>query len=167
MAFKLKSQGAAFKMMGSSPARKVGGNNEKKSIGPIKPMTDKDNDGIPVGVDRKDTPGGRQSTPPKKSRVKDTEKRKDPPGGRPRKPVTNQRVETTKPVTKKKKTTKPVTKKNKTTKPVTKGDVIQTLVAPHANVLKTFNVTKHYTKEAVKGGKKVYRKVKNYLKSEA
>jgi len=79
MAFKLKSQGAAFKMMGSSPARKVGGNNEKKSIGPKgKPMIDKDGDGIPVGVDRNDTPGGRQSTTKNTKRDKPTIKKLKP-----------------------------------------------------------------------------------------
>ena len=55
MAFKLKSQGAAFKMMGSSPARKPTGPKNK-------PMMDRDGDGIPVGVDRDDTPGSKQST---------------------------------------------------------------------------------------------------------
>ena len=39
---------------------------KKKLIGPTKPMVDKDGDGIPIGVDVKDTPGGKQSTPPKR-----------------------------------------------------------------------------------------------------
>ena len=67
MAFKLRSSGP-FKMMGSSPARNgqaTKGKLKKKLIGPTKPMVDKDGDGIPIGVDVKDTPGGKQSTPPK------------------------------------------------------------------------------------------------------
>jgi hypothetical protein len=68
-----------FKMKGSPMQRnfgigsplhqnlqKEGKQLEKKFIGPIKPMVDKDNDGIPVGIDVKDTPGGKQSNPPEK-----------------------------------------------------------------------------------------------------
>jgi hypothetical protein len=68
-----------FKMKGSPMARNFGvgspvrdgqatkGKLKKTFTGPIKPMTDKDGDGIPVGVDVKDTPGGKQSNPkPKK-----------------------------------------------------------------------------------------------------
>tara|TARA_R110000824_G_scaffold110186_1_gene258109 strand:+ start:42 stop:494 length:453 start_codon:yes stop_codon:yes gene_type:complete len=38
---------------------------KKKLIGPTKPMVDKDGDGIPIGIDLKDTPGGKQRTAPK------------------------------------------------------------------------------------------------------
>ena len=69
MAFKLRSSGP-FKMMGSSPVyngQKTEGKIKKKTfIGPTKPMIDKDNDGIPAGVDMNDTPGGKQSNPPKR-----------------------------------------------------------------------------------------------------
>ena len=67
MAYKQPSSGSTFKMMGSSPAKKNGTTIQKdgKLIGPTKPMKDKDGDGIPVGIDVKDTPGGKQSTPPK------------------------------------------------------------------------------------------------------
>ena len=68
MAFKQRSSGP-FKMMGSSPARNgqaTKGKLKKKLIGPTKPMVDKDSDGIPIGIDIKDTPGGKQSTPPKR-----------------------------------------------------------------------------------------------------
>tara|TARA_R110000764_G_scaffold222096_1_gene310718 strand:- start:56 stop:487 length:432 start_codon:yes stop_codon:yes gene_type:complete len=68
MAFKQRSSGP-FKMMGSSPARNgqaTKGKLKKKLIGPTKPMVDKDGDGIPIGVDVKDTPGGKQSTPTKR-----------------------------------------------------------------------------------------------------
>jgi len=55
--------------MNNSPfkdGRAIKGKLKKTFTGPIKPMTDKDSDGIPVGVDAKDTPGGKQSTPPKR-----------------------------------------------------------------------------------------------------
>ena len=67
MAFKQRSSGP-FKMMGSSPARDgqaTKGKLKKTFTGPTKPMVDKDGDGIPIGIDIKDTPGGKQSTPPK------------------------------------------------------------------------------------------------------
>ena len=41
--------------------RKTKGKLKKTLIGPIKPMVDEDGDGIPVGIDLKDTPGGKQS----------------------------------------------------------------------------------------------------------
>ena len=70
MAFKLRSSGP-FKMMGSSPVyngQKTEGKIKKKTfIGPTKPMIDKDNDGIPAGIDMKDSPGGKQSNPPKQN----------------------------------------------------------------------------------------------------
>ena len=143
MAFKLKSQGAAFKMMGSSPMQK---------------------DGFRKGATKATTGGGnfleRKPTIPMEKhkggdpnyKTKKAPKRKEPTLGPDKKPESV--METPVPVTKK-------------PEKITKGDVIQTLVAPHADIKKTFNVTKHYTKQAVKGGKKVYRKVKNYLKSEA
>jgi len=69
MTFKQRSSGP-FKMMGSSPAKQglkaTKRNLKKKLIGPTKPMTDKDGDGIPIGIDIKDTPGGKQSNPPKR-----------------------------------------------------------------------------------------------------
>tara|TARA_R110002073_G_C9047919_1_gene543621 strand:+ start:56 stop:490 length:435 start_codon:yes stop_codon:yes gene_type:complete len=69
MAFKQRSSGP-FKMMGSSPAKQglkaTKRNLKKKLIGPTKPMVDEDGDGIPIGIDIKDTPGGKQSTTPKR-----------------------------------------------------------------------------------------------------
>ena len=73
--------GTPYKMKGSPMQRNFGvgvegalvggamqstkGKLKKTFIGPIKPMTDKDGDGIPIGIDIKDSPGGKQSTPPK------------------------------------------------------------------------------------------------------
>ena len=67
-----------YKMKGSPMQRNFGigsplnngqkteGKIKKKTfIGPTKPMIDKDNDGIPAGIDMKDSPGGKQSNPPK------------------------------------------------------------------------------------------------------
>ena len=70
--------GTPYKMKGSPMARNFGvgspvrdgqatkGELNKTFIGPTKPMIDGDGDGIPAGVDGKDTPGGKQSTPPKR-----------------------------------------------------------------------------------------------------
>ena len=74
--------GTPYKMKGSPMKRNFGvgaegtlvggamqatkGKLKKTFTGPIKPMTDKDGDGIPIGVDAKDTPGGKQSNPPKR-----------------------------------------------------------------------------------------------------
>jgi hypothetical protein len=70
--------GTPYKMKGSPMARNFGvgspvhdgqatkGKIKKTFTGPIKPMMDEDSDGIPIGVDIKDTPGGKQSTPPKR-----------------------------------------------------------------------------------------------------
>tara|TARA_R110002153_G_C12932081_1_gene456169 strand:- start:63 stop:515 length:453 start_codon:yes stop_codon:yes gene_type:complete len=74
--------GTPYKMKGSPMKRNFGvgaegtlvggamqatkGKLKKTFTGPIKPMTDKDGDGIPVGVDVKDTPGGKQNTAPKR-----------------------------------------------------------------------------------------------------
>ena len=60
---------SAYKMSGysypgTSPlnnGQKTKGEIKKKLIGPIKPMIDEDGDGIPAGIDFKDTPGGKQS----------------------------------------------------------------------------------------------------------
>ena len=98
--------GTPYKMKGSPMKRNFGvgaegtlvggamqatkGKLKKTFTGPIKPMTDKDGDGIPVSIDLKDTPGGKQSTPPKQ----------DPKRGEPKK-------------TKKTKKTKPVTNNQK------------------------------------------------------
>ena len=91
MAFKQRSSGP-FKMMGSSPARNgqaTKGKLKKKLIGPTKPMVDKDGDGIPIGVDVKDTPGGKQSTPTKRfppaPKTKEKEKPVSPKKTDPRK----------------------------------------------------------------------------------
>jgi len=96
-----------FKMKGSPMQRNFGGGvkgafaggamqagkrKEKKTFtGPIKPMTDKDGDGIPVGVDIKDTPGGKQSTPPKRKpdAPKKTNKTKKTKKTKKAEPVTN------------------------------------------------------------------------------
>ena len=62
-----------YKMKGSPMKRNFGigsplnngqktkGKIKKKLIGPIEPMVDEDGDGIPAGIDLKDTPGGKQS----------------------------------------------------------------------------------------------------------
>ena len=90
MAYKQPSSGP-FKMMGSSPAKKNGTTIQKdgKLIGPTKPMKDKDGDGIPVGIDVKDTPGGKQSTPTKRfppaPKTKEKEKPVSPKKTDPRK----------------------------------------------------------------------------------
>jgi len=63
-------------MMGSSPARNgqaTKGKLKKTFTGPIKPMVDKDGDGIPIGVDIKDTPGGKQSTKKEFKNMRKTE----------------------------------------------------------------------------------------------
>jgi len=89
MAFKQRSSGP-FKMMGSSPARNgqaTKGKLKKTFTGPIKPMVDKDGDGIPIGVDIKDTPGGKQSTPPKQDPKRGEVKKTKLP--KKKKPVTN------------------------------------------------------------------------------
>jgi len=91
MAFKQRSSGP-FKMMGSSPARNgqvTKGKLKKTFTGPIKPMVDKDSDGIPIGVDIKDTPGGKQSTPPK--RKPDSKPKADKLAGP--KPVSNTKTD--------------------------------------------------------------------------
>ena len=92
--------GTPFKMKGSPMQRNFGvgvegalvggamqstkGKLKKTFTGPIKPMTDKDGDGIPIGIDIKDSPGGKQSTPPKQdSKRGETKKTKKT------KPVTN------------------------------------------------------------------------------
>ena len=90
MAFKQRSSGP-FKMMGSSPARNgqaTKGKLKKKLIGPTKPMVDKDGDGIPIGVDVKDTPGGKQSTPPKRKPESKPKAKKSKP-----KPVSNTKTD--------------------------------------------------------------------------
>ena len=90
MAYKQRSSGP-FKMMGSSPARNgqaTKGKLKKKLIGPTKPMVDKDGDGIPIGVDVKDTPGGKQSTPPKRKPESKPKAKKSKP-----KPVSNTKTD--------------------------------------------------------------------------
>ena len=90
MAYKQRSSGP-FKMMGSSPARNgqaTKGKLKKKLIGPTKPMVDKDGDGIPIGVDVKDTPGGKQSTPPKRKPESKPKANKSKP-----KPVSNTKTD--------------------------------------------------------------------------
>jgi len=57
---------------------------KKTFIGPIKPMTDKDGDGIPIGIDIKDSPGGKQSS--KKHKLASSNK---PKKTKKTKPVTN------------------------------------------------------------------------------
>ena len=98
--------GTPYKMKGSPMQRNFGvgvegalvggamqstkGKLKKTFTGPIKPMTDKDGDGIPIGIDIKDSPGGKQSTPPKKDSKRGEEKKprkvKNP---KKTKPVTN------------------------------------------------------------------------------
>ena len=68
MAYKQPSSGP-FKMMGSSPAKDgqaTKGKLKKTFTGPVKPMADEDGDGIPTGIDIKDSPGGKQFTEKKK-----------------------------------------------------------------------------------------------------
>ena len=95
--------GTPYKMKGSPMQRNYGigspmlngqatkGKLKKTFTGPIKPMTDKDGDGIPVGVDVKDTPGGKQSTPPKlkPDATNKTNKTKETKKANPLLPVTN------------------------------------------------------------------------------
>ena len=110
MAYIQKSKGSTFKMMGSSPARDgqvTKRKLKKKLIGPTKPMVDQDGDGIPAGIDLKDTPGGKHRHTPKKELQPTTNKQKDkkgmPPSGpntkempknHPVKPPTTNRVDT-------------------------------------------------------------------------
>ena len=81
MAFKMKK--SPFK---NGQATK--GKLKKTFTGPIKPMVDKDGDGIPIGVDIKDTPGGKQSTPPKRKPESKPKAKKSGP-----KPVSNTKTD--------------------------------------------------------------------------
>ena len=75
-----------FKMKGNPIKRNFGiGSPMKKEkiIGPVKPMIDKDKDGIPLGIDIKDSPGGKQS------KVKKEYKENTPKLVNPTKPTKN------------------------------------------------------------------------------
>ena len=49
---------------------------------------------------------------------------------------------------------------------ITKGDVLQTIIVPQVDLKKTVEVGKHYTNKAIKKGKELYNKTKDYLNSE-
>ena len=80
--------GTPYKMKGSPMQRNFGigsplnngqktkGKIKKKLIGPIEPMIDEDGDGIPLGIDIKDTPGGKQSNSKSGKRKPNTNKKK-------------------------------------------------------------------------------------------
>ena len=72
-AFKMKYQGKQSTFPFKSPVKK------EKLIGPVKPMVDKDGDGIPLGIDINDNDAGVG----KKTKDSSAGKRKTKNGGKP------------------------------------------------------------------------------------
>jgi len=167
--------------MGSSPAKQglkrevkqlekpVGP--KRKPVGPEpKPMLDENKNRIPDTVEsieskqgniKKPTTRKQESTKPKNSKGDKRIPKPIPP-----KPNI---------IEQEKKDDVPEDKKTEKKSKVTKGDVVQTIAAPHLNLLKTVKVVKRYTppkvkkkvKNVIKKGKDVIKKGKDWWESPA